>query len=63
MTAAKEFLSTTKSFFDTSLNRAQTDIENLLSAEGGTVESSHQAIHAGLAELRSLATEIKGEAT
>lgn len=63
MTAAKEFLSTTKSFFDTSLNRAQTDIENLLSAEGGTVESSHQAIHAGLAELRGLVTEIKGEAT
>ncbi|MDI9641475.1 hypothetical protein QM565_37955 [Geitlerinema splendidum] len=63
MTASEEFLSTTKSFFDTSLNRAQTDIENLLSAEGGTVESNHQAIHAGLAELRSLVTEIKGEAT
>lgn len=63
MTVASEFLSTTKNFFDTSLNRAQTDIENLLSAEGGTVESSHQAILAGLTQLRSLVTEIKGEAT
>ena len=61
MTPASEFLSTTKIFFETSLNRAQNDIADLLSAEGGTVESSHQAIQAGLADLRSLMTEIKGE--
>jgi len=62
MTDASEFLNATKNFLDTSLNRAQTDIENLLSAEGGTVESSHQGIQAGLEQLRSLVTEIKGEA-
>lgn len=60
MTTASEFLRITKNFFETSLNRADTDVRNLQAAEGGTVESSHQAIQAGLADLRSLVTEIKG---
>ena len=60
MTPASECLSATRIFFETSLKRAQDDI-NLLSAEGGTVESSHQAIKAGLADLRSLIIEIRGE--
>lgn len=63
MQYALEFLDTTKSFLDSSLNRAQTDLEDLLSAEGGTVESSHQEIIAGLEQLHNLLTEIKGDAT
>lgn len=60
MADASEFLITTSDFLDSSLNRVQTDVSNLQAAEGGTVESSHQALQAGLADLHSLVTEIKG---
>lgn len=60
MKDASEFLKETNSFLDTSITRAQNDIGQLKSNEGGTVESSLQAIKSGLAQLRSLVTEIRG---
>ncbi len=59
MKDASEFLKETNSFLDTSITRAQNDIGQLKSNEGGTVESSLQAIKSGLAQLRSLVTEIR----
>lgn len=60
MKDASEFLKETNSFLDTSITRAQNDIGQLKSNEGGTVESSLQAIENGLVQLHSLVTEIRG---
>lgn len=63
MTDASEFLSTTSNFLDASLNEVKNRIKELEESGGATVESSHQAIKGGLADLRSLITEIKDETT
>ena len=59
MTDASEFLKTTSNFLDASLHEVYKEIEILEKSGGATVESSHQAIQDGLAQLRSLLTEIK----
>jgi hypothetical protein len=61
MTDASEFLKTTSHFLDASLNEVYKEIETLEKSGGATVQSSHQAIQDGLAQLRSLLTEIKEE--
>lgn len=57
---ASDFLKETNSFLDTSITRAHDNIQQLKSAEGGTVESSQKAIESGLSKLHNLLTEIKG---
>lgn len=63
MTDTSEFLSNTNNFLDASLFEVQNRIVEIEKSGGATVESSHQAIQDGLADLRSLIVEIKGETT
>ena len=63
MTDTSEFLSNTNNFLDASLFEVQNLIMEIEKSGGTTVESSHQAIQDGLADLRSLIVEIKGETT
>jgi len=63
MEAASEFLQKTSNFIDYSLNNARKAVSELQATEGETVESSHQAIQAELAQLRNLVTEIQGKTT
>lgn len=60
MNDASEFLKVTNSFLDESMNRAQSQIDQLKSTEGGTVEFHLTAIESGLSKLQSLLMEIKG---
>lgn len=60
MNDASNFLEVTNSFLDTSINKAQNQIELLKLTEGGTVESHLTAIKSSLSQLQSLLTEIKG---
>ncbi len=59
MTDASEFLKTTSNFLDDSLKEVQKEIKELETHGGAAVELSHQIIHDGLVELRSLLSEIR----
>ncbi|MEG4624821.1 protein DpdH [Microcoleus sp. w1-18aA5] len=61
MTEASEFVGSTNNFLDASLTEVNNRIEDLEVSGGATVESCHRAIEDGLAKLRNLITEIKGE--
>ncbi|MEG4504199.1 protein DpdH [Microcoleus sp. F6_B4] len=61
MTEASEFVGSTNNFLDASLTEVNNRIEDLEVYGGATVESCHRAIEDGLAKLRNLITEIKGE--
>ncbi|GAA6623058.1 protein DpdH [Scytonema sp. NUACC26] len=61
MTDGSAFLKDTNHFLDASLFEAQKCIADLEQSGGLTVESTHNAISDGLADLRSLIHEIKGE--
>ena len=61
MTEASEFVGSTNNFLDASITEANNRIEDLEVSGGATVESCHRAIEDGLAKLRNLITEIKGE--
>jgi energy-coupling factor transporter ATP-binding protein EcfA2 len=58
--AATEFIKVVNDCLDNSLSRAETEINNLSSTEGATLESIDQAILEGFATLKNLVTEIKG---
>ncbi len=60
MNDASEFLKVTNNFLETSINKAQNEIELLKLTEGATVESHLIAIESALSKLQSLLTEIKG---
>lgn len=63
MTDASKFIRNTRDFLDASLKEVKNRINELEGSGGGSVDSSHQAIRDGLANLRSLVTEIKGKTT
>lgn len=58
---SQEFLDNTKNFLDTSILEAKSRIAELEKSDAATVESSYQEICEGLANLRNLMNEIKGD--
>ncbi|MDD1443599.1 hypothetical protein MEO93_25260, partial [Dolichospermum sp. ST_sed3] len=60
MTDTEEFIKHTNNFLDASLLEVKQSISDLENSDGATVETSHQAIQQGLANLRNLLVEIKG---
>jgi hypothetical protein len=63
ITNASEFLRNADNFLDASTYEVNTRIETLQQSGGATVESSHQEIRDGLANLRNLMNQIKGDIT
>ncbi|MBD2200616.1 MULTISPECIES: protein DpdH [Calothrix] len=61
ITDSSEFLDNTNNFLDASILEAKSRIAELEKSEGATVESSYQEICEGLANLRNLMNEIKGD--
>ncbi|MHC5916395.1 MAG: hypothetical protein ACYTXE_36665, partial [Nostoc sp.] len=61
ITDSSEFLDNTKNFLDTSILEAKSRIAELEKSDAATVESSYQEICEGLANLRNLMNEIKGD--
>ncbi|WGV24608.1 protein DpdH [Halotia branconii] len=61
ITDSLEFLDNTNNFLDASILEANSQIAELEKSGGATVESSYQEICQGLANLRNLMNEIKGE--
>jgi hypothetical protein len=61
ITDSSEFLDNTNNFLDASILEAKSRIAELEKSGGATVESSYQAICEGLANLRNLMNEIKGD--
>ncbi|MDP5016204.1 MAG: protein DpdH [Dolichospermum sp.] len=60
MTDTEEFIKHTNNFLDASLAEVKQNISDLEKSDGATIETSHQAIQDGLANLRKLLIEIKG---
>jgi hypothetical protein len=63
ITDSKDFLNDADSFLNASLLEVKTSIAVLEQSGEGTLESSHQEIHDGLANLRNMINEIKGDTT
>ncbi|MEA5506975.1 protein DpdH [Halotia wernerae UHCC 0503] len=61
ITDSSEFLDNTNNFLDASILEANSRIAELEKSGGATVESSYQEICEGLANLRNLMNEIKGD--
>jgi ribosome-binding protein aMBF1 (putative translation factor) len=60
ITDSSEFLDNTNNFLDASILEAKSRIAELEKSDAATVESSYQEICEGLASLRNLMNEIKG---
>ncbi|WP_180277420.1 hypothetical protein [Nostoc sp. 'Peltigera malacea cyanobiont' DB3992] len=61
ITDSSEFLDNTNNFLDASILEAKSRIAELEQSDGATVESSYEEICEGLANLRNLMNEIKGD--
>ncbi|MEH2380423.1 MAG: protein DpdH [Nostoc sp.] len=61
ITDSSDFLKNTNNFLDASILEAKSRIAELEKSDAATVESSYQEICEGLANLRNLMNEIKGD--
>jgi hypothetical protein len=61
ITDSSEFLDNTNNFLDASILEAKSRVAELEKSDAATVESSYQEICEGLANLRNLMNEIKGD--
>jgi DNA-binding transcriptional regulator YbjK len=61
ITDSSDFLKNTNNFLDASILEAKSRIAELEKSDAATVESSYQEICEGLAKLRNLMNEIKGD--